>query len=155
MVALIKWHLPLQQQFIHYNYKYHIAPVMLQSIANSHSHTVYEHLQLQGLLCGARGLLPTIWNWLHCRLFFYCDWNFYYDNNLWLCSGWLLSWSLWGIGKQSSPLQSFNAAGFPVVADRVGHDQNDGVGQQLSTTLNPPNTVFMISLRLIYLGWKE
>lgn len=34
----------------------------------------------------------------------------------------------------SSP---FSTAGFPVVAGRVGHDQNDGVGQQFSTTLEP------------------
>lgn len=53
-----------------------------------------------------------------------------------------------GIGKQSSPQQAFSAAGFPVVAGRVGHDQNDGVGQQFSTTLNPPNTLFIIWLQL-------
>lgn len=81
--------------------------------------------------------------------FFHCDCNFYYDNNLWLCSGCLLGRGLWGIGKQSSPRQAFNAAGFPVVADRVGHDQNDGVGQQLSTTLNPPNTLFILPLQSV------
>lgn len=49
--------------------------------------------------------------------FFFLLWlKFYYDNNLWLCSGWLLGWGLWGIGKQSSPQQAFSAAGFPVVA---------------------------------------
>lgn len=83
---------------------------------------------------------------------FYCDWNF----TIIIICGWLLGWGLWGIGKRSSPQQAFTAAELPVVAGRVGHDQNDGVGQGLSTTLEPTKrSVYNLTAAYMWFSWDE
>lgn len=84
--------------------------------------------------------------------FFYCDWNF----TIIIICGWLLGWGLWGIGKCSSPQQAFGAAEFPVVAGRVGHDQNDRVGQELSTTLEPTKcSVYNLTAVYMWFSWDK